>query len=192
MKKHLLLILAIFFVQCTTTRISELYQVYDKVNYIYWSDSKKLSWQDFEGQPLGSSSNYASEIHIYNPATIEKANLFSSPKLTSICVFDKKHSWVNKKIANDDMLLYNQIIFNIYELYTRMLRKEFKNTDFSIDDYIKEFHLIAEKNNSNLSDRVEKFRSESDMGQHKKALERWNKIIDNELASLVEYKMDEK
>jgi hypothetical protein len=192
MKKYFIVCLTLFLVQCSTTRISELYQVYDKVNYIYWSESKKLSWQDFEGEPLGSSNNHASEIHVYNPATIEKANLFSSPKLTSICVFDKKHSWVNQKIANDDILLYNQIIFNIYELYTRMLRKEFKNTDFSLDDYIKEFHFISEKNNSNLSDRIEKFRSESDLGQHKRALERWNKIIDDELASLNDYKMDEK
>ena len=190
MKKYYLIVLAVFLVQCATTRTSELHQVYDKVNYIYWSESKPLTWNDFEGKPLDVKNNYASEIHIYNPATIEKSNLFSTLKLTSICVFDKKHSWVNKKIANDDMLLYNQILFNIYELYTRNLRKQFYETEFSLNDYIKEFHLLTEKNNSKLSDRIEQFRSESDLGNHKKALVRWNKIIADELISLDAYKMD--
>ena len=43
MKKYYLIVLAFFLVQCATTRTSELHQVYDKVNYIYWSESKPLS-----------------------------------------------------------------------------------------------------------------------------------------------------
>lgn len=192
MKKYFLFIPTIFFVQCTSARISELYQVYDKVNYIYWSGSNKLSWKDFEGQPFGSTNNYASEIQIYNPATIEKANLFSTPKLTSICVFDKKHSWVNKKSASANLLLYNQVMFNIYELYTRKLRKEFYNTDFGLNDYIQQFNTMTEKNNSDLKNRLDDFRKDSDLGQNVAGIKLWEMTIDQELEELKTYMVESK
>ncbi|MDP2365218.1 MAG: hypothetical protein Q8M94_15810 [Ignavibacteria bacterium] len=192
MKKYILTVLSAFLIQCATTRISELYQVYDKANYIYWSESKKLTWNDFQGKPLGTNENYVTEIHLYNPATIEKANYFSTAKLTSICVFDKKHSWVNKKNASDNLLLYNQVMFNIYELYTRKLRKEFYNTDFSFDDYIQQFHTMTEKINSDLKDRLEDYRNDVDLGNNVAGIKMWKITIDRELAELNALKVDYK
>ncbi len=190
--KYILILSSVLFVQCAATRTSELYQTYDKVNYVYWSDSRKLTWEDFQGKPIGSNENYVTEIHLYNPATIEKANIFSTAKLTSICVFDKKHSWVNKKVASADLLLYNQIIFNIYELYTRKLRKEFYNTEFGLDDYIQQFHLMTEKNNSDLKDRLEDYRSDADLGKNVAGIKLWEMTIDKELEELKAYKVEYK
>ncbi|MBK7500889.1 MAG: hypothetical protein IPI19_17830 [Ignavibacteriales bacterium] len=190
--KYILILSSVLFVQCAATRTSELYQTYDKVNYVYWSDSRKLTWEDFQGKPIGSNENYVSEIHLYNPATIEKANIFSTAKLTSICVFDKKHSWVNKKVASADLLLYNQVIFNIYELYTRKLRKEFYNTEFGLDDYIQQFHLMTEKNNSDLKDRLEDYRSDADLGKNVAGIKLWEMTIDKELEELKAYKVEYK
>ena len=190
--KYILILSSVLFVQCAATRTSELYQTYDKVNYVYWSDSRKLTWEDFQGKPIGSNENYVTEIHLYNPATIEKANIFSTAKLTSICVFDKKHSWVNKKNASADLLLYNQVIFNIYELYTRKLRKEFYNTEFGLDDYIQQFHLMTEKNNSDLKDRLEDYRSDADLGKNVAGIKLWEMTIDKELEELKAYKVEYK
>ncbi len=190
MIKYSLVLLSVLFVQCATTRTSKLYQTYDKVNYVYWSDSRKLTWEDFQGTPIGSSENYVSEIHLYNPATIEKANLFSSAKLTSICVFDKKHSWVNKKSTSDKLLLYNQIYFNIYELYIRKLRKEFYTTDFSLNDYIQQFHTMYERIQSELKDRVEVYRRDADLGNNLAGIKLWEMTIDSELNDLKAYKID--
>lgn len=192
MKKYSLVLLSFLFVQCATTRTSELYQTYDKMNYLYWSDSRKLTWEDFQGKPIGSNENYVTEIHLYNPAIIEKANIFSTAKLTSICVLDKKHSWVNMKNASADLLLYNQVIFNIYELYTRKLRKEFNNTDFGFDDYIQQFHLMTEKNNSDLKDRLEDYRSDADLGKNIAGIKLWEMTIDQELEELKAYKVEYK
>ncbi len=103
MKKYLFLLTSLFLTQCATSKISELYQIYNKQDYLLWSEDRELTWDDFQGEPLSSSNSYGSEIHIYNPSNIEKANMFSSAKLTSICVFDKKHSWVNKNFASKDL-----------------------------------------------------------------------------------------
>ena len=188
MKKYSLVLLSFLFLQCATTKTSDLYQTYSKENYVYWSDSKKLTWDDFQGTPIGSNENYVTEIHLYNPATIEKANYFSTAKLTSICVFDKKHSWVNKKNASAELLLYNQVMFNIYELYTRKLRKEFYSTDFGLDDYIQEFHTMTEKNNSDLKDRLEDYRSDADLGKNVAGIKFWEMTVDKELDELKEFR----
>ena len=188
MKKYSLVLLSFLFVQCATTKTSDLYQTYTKENYVYWSDSKKLTWDDFQGTPIGSNENYVTEIHLYNPATIEKANYFSTAKLTSICVFDKKHSWVNKKSASADLLLYNQVIFNIYELYTRKLRKEFYSTNFGLDDYIQQFHTMTEKNNSDLKNRLEDFRRDADLGKNVAGIKFWEMTVDKELDELKEFR----
>ena len=189
MKKYSLLLLSFFLIQCSSGKMSELYQVYNSKDFLYWSENKKLTWDDFQGEPL-DSSGLAGEIQIYNPSTIEKASLFSSAKLTSICVFDKKHSWINKKFASGDILLYNQTIFDIYEVYTRILRRTFDSTVFSLTDYTQKFHQMTEKNNSELKDRIEKFRKESNLGQNRKALITWSFQIKKELDSLKEYKFD--
>ena len=187
MKKYLLLLFSLFLIQCGANKISELYQTYNKEDYLYWSTDRKLTWDDFQGEPLSSSNSYASEIHIYNPSTIEKSNLFSSAKLTTICVFDKRHSWVNKQSATKDLLLYNQVIFNIYELYTRKLRERFDSTSFGFNDYTEKFHKMTEEINNKLSDRVEKFRKESNLGQNKEVIFDWNNQINNELVNLKKY-----
>jgi hypothetical protein len=192
MKKYILILLSVLFVQCAATKTSELYQTYSKENYIYWSDTKKLTWDDFQGKPIGSNENYVTEIHLYNPSTIEKANYFSTAMLTSICVFDKKHSWVNKKNASSDLLLYNQVMFNMYELYTRKLRKEFYNTEFGLDDYIQQFHSMTEKNNLDLKNRLEEYRSDADLGKNVSGIKLWEMTINKELEELKAYKVEYK
>lgn len=176
--------------QCATSKISELYQIYNKQDYLYWSEDRELTWNDFQGEQLSLSDNFGGEIHIYNPSTIEKSNMFSPVKLTTICVFDKKHSWINKKFANEDLLLYNQVIFNIYELYTRKLRETFANTNFGLNDYTDKFHKMTEEMNKELNSRIDKFRKESNMGQNKEIIIEWNNQINNELATLNNYKQD--
>ena len=186
MKKFITLILSLLFLQCSTSKLSELYSVYSPADYIYWSSTRQLTWDDFQGEPL-SSANYASEIHIYNPSTVEKSNMFSSPKLTAICVFDKRHSWVDRSLANSTTLEYNQVIFNIYEVYTRKLRKTFSETKFGLDDFTEKYHSMTERLNSELTDEVEQFRKESELGKNDRVVNEWAEKIKSELENLKKF-----
>ena len=190
MKKYILLLLSLLFLQCSSGKVTELYKVYNPNDYLYWSEELPLTWNDFQGEPIGSAEKYGSEIHIYNPATIEKANLFSPAKLTTICVFDKKHSWVNRDVVNDTLLLYNQVIFDIYELYTRKLRQTFAENDFGINDFTEKFHSMTEKNNNALTEEVDLFRKQSDMGQFAPAVYKWSARIRNEIHNLDDFRED--
>ncbi|MHB8580071.1 MAG: hypothetical protein ACYDA4_09455 [Ignavibacteriaceae bacterium] len=187
MKLFIPFLLSFLIVQCASNNIPELYKKYNSNEYLYWSNTSKLTWDDFQGIPIDLSGKTASGIHVYNPATIEKENIFTPAKLTAICVFDKRTSWVNEKVATKSLLLYDQVIFDIYELYTRKLREEFSKTDFNIDNYKVKFRQLTEKNNRELIKNIEQFRKDTSSGQIAEATILWNYKISNELNRLEKY-----
>ncbi len=191
MKKYSLVLLSFLFVQCAATRTSELYQTYDKVNYVYWSESRKLTWEDFQGKQNDSQNNNISQIRLYNPATIERATYLSNPELTVICIFDKKNSWVKKSAANDSLLLYHQVMFDIYELYNRKLKKQFNETEFSLNDYIEEFKSLTGKNNSDLEQQIEQYKIDSDHGNNYAGIKIWEMKVNRELDELKSFKTND-
>jgi hypothetical protein len=189
MKKLFFLLISLSLIQCSASKNSDLILKYSPVDYLYWSETRKLTWNDFQ-KPSDASDNYTSEVDMSIPSSVEKENIFIQPRLISICVFDKKNSWVNKKFANDTLLLYNQTIFDIHELYARKLRKIFSETDLNADNYKDKFKSMTEKNNSDLLNRVEEFRRESNFGENKKIVLQWAAKIKSELQDLSQFKVE--
>lgn len=178
---------AFFFLQCASNNFDEFFKTYNTHEYSYWTGKKDLTWTEFEGTPNDTSADVASHIQVYNPAIIEMKNAFSNPALEAICIFDKKKSWVKKSNATDDQLLYDQVIFNIYELYTRKLRKTFSETNFSIEDYKEKFQTITKENNQQLIKTVNQLRKDTFSGQIPEATKLWYGKISDELDSLKDY-----
>lgn len=89
-------------------------------SFILWSSSRKLTWDDFQG-----NSDEKSE---YKAMTYCKMSLNDSISSTAIflnitCKFNKNNSWT--KIKNSDYLLkHEQLHFDIAELIIRKVRKE--------------------------------------------------------------------
>lgn len=112
----------------------------DSINQkIAWSSKYKLSWDDFKCSPDTSMINVnaiaSCEIMILDA---EYKNEIPYYKLK--CFFNKNKSWT---VVNDkDILKHEQLHFDIYELYTRKIRKSFdslnvkKNKDISIYEKI--------------------------------------------------------
>jgi len=189
MKKLAFLLLSLFLVQCSAGKLAASHQTYSQDDYLYWSDTRKLSWDDFKGAPVGSSDYNSTELFMSIPSSIEK-NLFDAPTLTSLCVFDKRHSWVNKNVANDELLLYDQTLFDIHEVYARRLRKTFLETAFGLNDFKEKYQDMTEKNNNDLLNHIEEFKRETNLGQNKKTLMQWVDKINNELLDLNQFKKD--
>jgi hypothetical protein len=187
MKRLPFLLLSLFLIQCSAGKLSETHQSYDQDDYLFWSDIRKLTWDDFKGKPVASSEYYSTEIFMSIPSSIEK-DLFSSPKLTSLCLFDKRKSWVNKNIAFDELLIYDQTIFDIHEVYARKLRKAFLETDFGLNDFKEKYQGMTEKNNNDLLNRIEEFKRESNFGQNKETVKQWIVKIKNELLYLNQFR----
>lgn len=176
--------MALIALNCTTSHNSGLYEKYNSDDFLFWSSDRSLRWSDFQGIASSSIQNLPSEIFIYNPSTIEKSNLLSKPALTSFIVFDKKKSWCKKENMTEQYLLYNQVIFDLYELYRRYLIQNFGSTDFSTEGYKEEFKKLTNENNKSLLLRIEQFRSESNLGDDFNVVKNWNTRIRLEILTL--------
>ena len=114
-----------------------------------WSFERKISWDDFKGEPIIKDGNIVSEISVLNPAFFNKPHIFLPTNIKVFCYMDRKNSWADKSKVTDQLLLYNQTIFDIYELYTRKLKKKLSETKFGIDPS-NLFAQIVQENNDEL------------------------------------------
>jgi len=160
----------------------KLYAQPSNSNILYWSD-KKLEWTDFKGIP-NSYSDYDSELKYFIGYSL-KDNYYDGIHFTSFetyCYIDKSTSWYKSKIASDSYLLYNQILFNICELYSRYLEDEL-NALVGSYAYIssKAENLLIEYSNRN-SDRISEIQFSTNYGTDIQEIMKWSKKIEEELS----------
>ena len=106
--------------------ISLLFVVAPNDHLIEWKPSARLTWEDFKGTPDYESENVAlTNTSIQLEYGYDKTSLEYSVK----CRFDKTKSWV--KIKNDEVLLHEQLHFDIAELYARKLRRQLRDYKFN-------------------------------------------------------------
>lgn len=98
----------------------------DSKNEIKWSSGVKLKWDDFQGKPDSGSSYKA--MTTTSIRTVPNEFTEEVVDYDFLCLFDKKDSW--KKIEADALLKHEQLHFDIAELATRNLRKEFSEHRF--------------------------------------------------------------
>src|SRR5438876_11403809 len=110
--------LLVFFIGCVGSQ--QLPQLPEGA--LVWSSQQKLKWDDFQGNPIHSGGQTVCEIALQNPTYLMKGNIFSKEVVIGDCYMDRKHSWADKTKVTDQLLLYNQTMFDIYELFTRKLR----------------------------------------------------------------------
>jgi hypothetical protein len=154
---------------------------------VRWTDTTKLSWDDFQGQPI-KEAKVGSEILIQSPTYFHKATFLSPASTTVECYVDKKASWVKKSQAKPQLLFYHQTLFDLYELHARKLRKKLAETNFGIEDPTGVFDSIYQAHTADLSKAVTQYRTESGMGTKNKKIKEWSEKIANELKELNEYK----
>ncbi|WP_294675724.1 DUF922 domain-containing protein [uncultured Fluviicola sp.] len=101
-------------------------------DYIVWNQKRKLTWDDFQGKPDEKSTHKAvtstiirSMVNIYSDSIVD---------YDFVCLFEKKDSW--KKVQSVNLLNHEQLHFDIGELTTRKLRKEFLEYKFTSLDSI--------------------------------------------------------
>jgi len=153
---------------------------------LQWNENKKLSWNDFKGEPL-DYTGFQGEAFCMNMANYERPNMFSKTTFTVTAVFDRTKSWVNPKAKTDHGLLYFQVMFDLYELHARELKKELSETNLGNDPNA----IFQEKYNHSmtaLTNEFNEFRKETKLGQDSNALTEWYKKTQEKLINLDNYK----
>lgn len=154
---------------------------------VRWSDTTKLSWDDFQGKPI-ESAQIGSEIVIQSPAYFHKATIFLPATTTVECYMDKRVSWVTKSQINVQLLFYNQTLFDLYELCARRLRKKFAETNFGIADPTGVFNSIYQSNSNEAMQEISRYRNETAMGRKALKIKEWSDTIWKALQDLNEYR----
>ncbi|RMF64298.1 MAG: hypothetical protein D6743_09495, partial [Calditrichaeota bacterium] len=155
---------------------------------VYWSETRALRWDDFQGTPVLNQPEMVSEIVIWQPSGIERKNLFGKLKVSVECYMDKKSSWVDRERATEALLFYNQVIFDIYELYTRKLRQALMTNDLLAGDGTAVFNQLAAENGQLLQLRLQQYRTESDLGRDVEVTKQWFRQIRSEIRELAAYR----
>ena len=120
-------------------------------NLIEWTAERKLTWQDFKGQPDKSSTNAALTSSSIN---IEFGYNSSGLKYNIKCRFDQNLSW--GRIKNEYILSHEQGHFDIAEIHARKLNQQLKAYKFNnrtvgkdinriYDTVMKEHHALQSK-----------------------------------------------
>ena len=155
---------------------------------IVWSETNRLSWENFKGTPDNSRKAVAltaSGISYSLSATVVK-------KGTVIIDYDVKSffypndSWYKKKRVNKTVLLHEQLHFDITELHARKFRKILSERTFT-ENVKAEVRKIYKRINNELL----LFQKEYDIATNysiktKKQLE-WTNIVATELLKYKKY-----
>lgn len=151
-------------------------QAFGQSNERLWEDGD-LTWDDFNGEPFASSPN-ASELNYQLSYSTTKKKLGDTVVLT----FNIKNyinpniSWVKDSYKSEQLLRYNQVLFDILELHRRKLQSTLHRID--------NFYLAEEKFRTQYelcNYDIKRFQTETKLGSDLSALEYWEQRVEREL-----------
>lgn len=151
------------------------------VSGVYAQDSKKewedgkLKWDDFQEKTISIGNSELKYVFGYSTDKLKVSDTtFIGIKAYSY--MDKNLSWIKKEYKNDRYLKYNQVIFDLTELYRRKFQHEIYrvNSTYGVD-------IIFNQQFKKLNEEVDRFQQESNYGQDINIINKWELIISNEL-----------
>jgi len=153
---------------------------------LQWNENRPLTWDDFRGEPMeGIALN--GEAFCMNQANFERPNIFQKTKFKVVAIFDRTKSWINKDFKSDIALTYFQVMFDIYEVHARSLRRDLSTSKFGADPN-PQFQEKYNDSMTNLINEFNQFRKETKLGADTKALMTWKEKVNEELKALDNYK----
>ncbi|WP_111306964.1 hypothetical protein [Confluentibacter sediminis] len=155
---------------------------------IEWTSDRKLTWDDFKGEP--NTIDFPNALAVTNSAIgfeSESLNPFKDGKLFVTNMFYNHGSWVLPEGRNDYVLNQEQIHFDITEIYTRMLRKALIDANVTASNSSKS-NIIFEQIKTEWQKRQNDYDYETEHGSKNKTQEAWKAIVEIELAKYDLYK----
>lgn len=152
---------------------------------IYYSETRPLDWDDFQGVP--QTGSVAGAVTSSGFAFNANMNMMGNDVRLNVNVytfFSKKHSWKKPNINSTYHLIHEQRHFDITRLSAQKFYNQLQKADFTLNNYNKLltalFNQAYEENNI-LQD---KYDSETNHSINNTAQLQWNDKIAQELKSL--------
>lgn len=154
---------------------------------IEWSPDRKLTWNDFQ-----ATADQTSHFHAKTQSGVKYSyRRQSSPGQTkytfevfSYC--DKSLSWVKRNRATPELLMHEQLHFDISELHARKFKQAIKEANFSTL-YDTEISALFKENQGAREAMQEKYDRETQHMQNREEQSKWQQFIVHELQNLEKY-----
>ena len=157
------------------------YQMHES-NLIDWRADRKLTWADFQAEPVKGSPNAALTS---TTITVELGYTRDTLIYHIRCQFDKSKSWVS--IKNDYILSHEQGHFDIAQIYARRFSKELKTQMIPSTNFKKDFDKIYGGIMRQQHARQLAYDAETNFSINKSKQEEWLRKIEEELKELEPY-----
>lgn len=150
-----------------------------KSDTIYYNANRKLTWSDFKGTPV--MNHYGGAVTASGFAFNADINMIDSKVNLNIYVytfFDKQASWKKPSVNSSYHLIHEQHHFDITRLSAAKLCEEYKNANFTMNNYQQLLSSIFDKvfkENSALQNQYDK---ETNHSINTATQQEWNNKID--------------
>ena len=158
-------------------------------NSILWSETDRLNWSDFKGQPdlnIDAAALTASGLSTDLTAKTTKTSLMEFNVIIE-ARFYPDQSWYKKEFANSQVLAHEQLHFDITELHARKLRQRIDNAKLTIN-IKKEISLLSETVIKELKVMQKEYDRDTNYSRNSENQIRWQKFVSSELYKLSKYK----
>ena len=145
---------------------------------IEWHPDRRLSWDDFRGEPESGSpaaAITASGISYYF-STYEDRNGEMGIRYTVTTHFYPEKSWYHPNLGDRIILSHEQLHFDISELFARKMRARLASTRFT-RNVKAEVRAIYRKINEELAQFQRRYDEETDFSRNREAQLLWNEAI---------------
>ena len=144
------------------------------IDTLHWNANRRLQLSDFHApkQPgLGGSEFY------YQIGYDVRPTVFGiQPAIDAYCLMFRNLSWVSETARNERTLAYNQVLFDLVEIYARLMKAKLialkPNRHFK--QQAKQIEYVT---NAELGTEVNLFRSETGGGDDLAMLQRWQRQV---------------
>ncbi|MCH2490966.1 MAG: DUF922 domain-containing protein [Flavobacteriales bacterium] len=153
-----------------------------------WSETKKLTWNDFKGTPSGSNDYVAStNSGISFSYSYRTRNGETKFDYTVQSNFYPELSWYRPTLVSDYILQHEQTHFDISELFARMLRKQLAQLDAAAADK-ETVDALYQQIELARREMQYQYDRESEHSKNKEVELQWRAYIANELQAYARWK----
>jgi hypothetical protein len=140
-------------------------------------DKGELTWDDFQGKSF-QNIEIASELHyFFNYQSVKNTSFDTTTVYFKVFVHvDTANSWVNPLEKSKSLLAYNQVIFDICELYCRKFQVSINQNSSML-----EINTIFQAMKNLSNNEIKEFDAQSFKGRNEQVIKKWSNQIRSEL-----------
>lgn len=159
------------------------------VDTIEWSESKKLTWEDFKGQKkVNSDAAAVTASGITFSYSVRKTDGRITSFETQVSAhFYPEDSWFIEERCNEHILKHEQLHFDITELHVRIFRYEISRLEVS-QNIKSQLNALHKSINKDLADMQHAYDTQSRNSINKEEQAKWNTFVAEHLEKFKEYK----